>query len=198
MVDAKLRPALKSDAADLALLDNIAGNGISLWYWNRVTGSSQLGNAFVLGRTRLADENAIYGWKNSDVIVDEDDCVLGAISHYINPEQDEDIDAVKHAAPVFAPVFELFSEVVGHWLIDSLAVFPEARGQGHGNTMLVSSLGKARDASVSNASLVVEDSNDAAIALYKKFGFKHVAQREFLEFDGPAKTKFWHLMTAEL
>ena len=33
MSDLAIRPARQSDAADLAILDNIAGHGISLWFW---------------------------------------------------------------------------------------------------------------------------------------------------------------------
>lgn len=45
-----LRAAAQSDAADLAILDNLAGNGISLWFWQGAVKQGIAEGAFEWGR----------------------------------------------------------------------------------------------------------------------------------------------------
>jgi len=45
---------------------------------------------------------------------------------------------------------------------------------------------------------VTEDTNENAIGLYKSRGFETIDTRKYIEFDGPAKTKEWLLMTKQL
>jgi len=198
MLEITLRPAKKSDAADLALLDNLAGHGISLWFWQKAMGATRLGDAFIYGKNRLTADDAFYGWRGTNVAVDNDDCVLGSVCSYINPENDEDGKEVKRAAPVFVPVFELFEKVIGSWLIDSLAVFPNVQGQGIGKRLLDDSLRRGKALGSTEASLVTEDSNENAIGLYEARGFKTIATRKYIEFDGPSATNEWLLMTKTL
>lgn len=198
MSEIALRPARKSDAADLALLDNLAGHGISLWFWQKAMGATRLGDAFIHGKNRLAADDAFYGWRGTTVAVDKDDCVQGSICAYINPEEDEDGEEVKRTAPVFIPVFELFEQVIGNWLIDSLAVFPNVQKTGIGKMLLDDSLNKAKELGSTQASLVTEDSNQNAISLYESRGFKTIDTRKYIEFDGPSATNEWLLMTKQL
>jgi ribosomal protein S18 acetylase RimI-like enzyme len=198
MVEFTLRAAKKSDAGDLAILDNLAGHGISLWFWKDALGSARTDHAFALGRSRLAEPTAFYGWKSTMVAIDHDDCVLGSASSYIMPEPDEEADDIKANAKAFIPVFELFEAVAGAWFIDSLAVFPEFQKNGIASSLVDESLARARQLDVQNAALVSEDSNTNANRLYESRGFSVSDTRSFIEFDGPSDTKKWQLMTCEL
>ncbi|MEM9279225.1 MAG: GNAT family N-acetyltransferase [Pseudomonadota bacterium] len=198
MPEIYLRPAKKSDAADLALLDNIAGHGISLWFWQQETASGRVEHALATGRERMAGSDLICGWKNSVVAFDDDEIVLGNIASYVMPTQNETLEDIKQTAPVFAPVYELFEKAVGTWLIDSLAVYPQSQGRGIGRLLLEDSLLRARENDVSKAALVVEDTNTLALKLYSNLGFKKQDTKPFIEFDGPSETKEWLLMTAQL
>lgn len=198
MSEIVLRPAKKSDSADLALLDNLAGHGISLWFWQKAMGATRLGDAFIHGKNRLATDDAFYGWRSITVAVDKDDCILGSVCSYINPEQDEDAAQIKRSAPVFVPVFELSELVTGTWLVDVLAVYPNVQNKGIGKKLLDDSLKRAGEMGSKIASLVTEDTNENAIGLYKSRGFETIDTRKYIEFDGPAKTKEWLLMTKQL
>ena len=198
MSDIVLRPARRSDAADLAILDNLAGHGISLWFWMKDHAGDRLETAIAYGRSRLQDGEVLYGWTNTVVATDRGDCVQGAVNSYKLPEIEEDEADIKRNAPSFVPVFELFGEAVGHWLIDSLAVYPDVQGQGVGGLLLEDSLRRAQQTGSRLSSLVVEDSNTSAIKLYNRFGFNTADSRPFVAFDGYSKTKQWLLMTAQL
>ena len=193
-----LRPARKSDAADLAILDNLAGHGISLWFWQQDMGGAPIDQALAHGRNRFLDENADFAWKNTVVAMDQSDCISGALNSYVMQAGDDELDEIKSKAPVFAPVFELFNLTIGNWLIDSLAVYPSSQGRGIGRRLLKDSLGRARGQGLSTSSLVVEDSNHAARALYQSFGYEVVANRPYLEFEYPSQTNEWLLMSAKI
>ncbi len=73
---------------------------------------------------------------------------------------------------------------LGYWLfgdevhISTFAVHPEFRMQGIGEGLLKNALASAVDKEVHVATLEVRESNDTAISLYEKFGFKVVGSRD--------------------
>ena len=68
----------------------------------------------------------------------------------------------------------------------SLALAPEARGQGRGRILLATHLQGLAHGGVRRVHLEVEDGNDAALALYRRLGFTSVGRREgyYLRPDG--------------
>ena len=72
---------------------------------------------------------------------------------------------------------------VGYWLIvdeahiSTIAVDPGLRGQGIGELLLSHALDGARNLGAEMATLEVRASNEAAINLYRKFGFQVVGRR---------------------
>jgi [ribosomal protein S18]-alanine N-acetyltransferase len=60
----------------------------------------------------------------------------------------------------------------------SVAVAREERGRGHARALLASHLQGLAHAGVKRVHLEVEDGNDAALALYRRLGFKNVGRRE--------------------
>ena len=196
MSEIVLRPAKLTDAADLAILEDIAGHGISLWFWKQETNSEA--EAMALGRQRMASTDLICGWTNSVVAVTKENQVAGNIASYVMPQQEGNLDDVKTNTPVFAPVFELIEKVTGSWLIDSLGVYPEFQRSGIGIALLQDSLKRAQKSGASKAALVVENTNEPALKLYTKFGFAVTEAKPFIEFNGPSKTTQWLLMETKL
>lgn len=190
-----LRPARRNDAADLAILDNLAGHGIPLWFWQGAVNMGEAEEAFSLGRARIMDDDAPYGWSNT-MIADRDGITLGHCNAYIMPEPDPE-DEKRNPEP-FVPVFELFEKAVGDWLVDSLAVYAEARGQGVGEALLKDALQRGQNAGCATIALVAEDANAPALALYRKLGLEAVASRPFIPFGEESKTENWLLMKRSL
>lgn len=194
MTSVTLRAAKRSDAADLTILDNIAGHGISAWFWQGAVMMGKAEDAYDWGRSRLAADDAIYGWSNS--VVAERGEILGAACSYQMPSEDEPDEAKN--PPQFQPVFELFECAIGDWLVDSLAVYKLARGQGIGAMLLDDCFRKALEAGVSRISLVAEDSNTSALALYRSRGFITREQRPYIPFQKATDTQNWLLLSTEL
>jgi ribosomal-protein-alanine N-acetyltransferase len=62
--------------------------------------------------------------------------------------------------------------------IATLAIHPELRRQGIAEQLLITALEKASEEGAQSALLEVRAGNDAAQALYQKYGFKVVGRRE--------------------
>ncbi len=70
------------------------------------------------------------------------------------------------------------SAILDEGYITNIAVFPEARQQGVASALLNSLFEFAKENSLSFISLEVRESNNAAISLYNKFGFKTEGKRK--------------------
>ena len=190
-----LRSAKRSDGADLAILDNIAGHGISAWFWQGAVNMGKAEDAYDWGRERFMDEDAPFAWKNS-VVAEVDGIIAGAANGYVMQPPEPDYE--KNNPEQIIPVMELFSLVAGYWLVDSLAVYSKYRGEGIGARLLDNCFERARNAACNCISLVAEDSNMSALKLYQSRGFVEKDQRPYIPFSENSKTQNWLLFTAPL
>ena len=73
-----------------------------------------------------------------------------------------------------------------------LAIHPEFQGRGFGQALLWALLKSACDRQLERATLEVRESNLAAVALYKKFGFKEAGRRKrYYEDTGEDALVMW-------
>jgi len=179
----------------LPIFDNIAGHGISNWFWQGAVKMGKADDAYEWGRSRLADDDALFGWTNS-FIAEDGTMTLGAVNSYLMPRPDPEDE--KSNPLQFRPVMELFGIATGDWMVDSLAVYSGARGRGVGSALLDHTIKQAKEADTERISLVVEDSNKPALALYSSREFKERERRAFVPFSQASKTENWLLLTAEL
>lgn len=197
MSNISIRSANRTDAADLAILDNLAGHGIPPMYWGEQTNSDRIEDALAQGRDRLADDDAFYNWKKAHVAV-ENDQVVGMSTAYIMPNSDEEPDETKRNSLAFMPVYELHDLCVGDWYLDALAVYPSGQRKGIGRLLLDDSIKSGIKSGAKNMSLIVEDTNTSAFWLYRSLGFTVVAQRDFVPFEGALEIYEWILMSRPL
>lgn len=197
MSNITIRPAARTDAADLAILDNLAGHSIPLIFWLGQTDSERTEDALALGRERFLDDDGFYNWKKGRVAIQDND-VIGMSMSYIMPEPDDEADAIKENFACFKPLFELHEECRGNWFIDALAVYPSGQQKGVGKMLFDDSIaiGKTTDANTMN--LIVEDTNEVAYKLYRSYGFEVVAQKDFVPFEGSREINEWLLMSRSL
>ncbi len=191
----ELRPARRNDAADLAILENIAGHGISQWFWQKAVEMGKATDAYDWGRSRMADDKALFGWSNS-IIATCDGDIAGSANSYLMPDADPEEE--KRNPPPFVPIFDLFNCAVGDWFVDSLAVYSQVRGQGVGGVLLDDCLARGRAVDAQRVSLVVEDANTAALALYHSRGFERRDSRPYITFGSASETKNWLLLSAPI
>jgi ribosomal-protein-alanine N-acetyltransferase len=74
--------------------------------------------------------------------------------------------------------FVLSRTVADEAEILTIAMAPEARGQGHARPLLAHHLDELARAGVRKVHLEVEDGNGPALALYRRLGFRQVGRRE--------------------
>ena len=186
--------ASKADAADLAILDDIASHGLAMWFWQSAVDMGKAENAIEWGRTRMADDQSIIGYK-SYMVAKQHGFVLGAAAGFI--QEKGRADAEKDI-PVLRPIIKLLERCNGHWILESLAVYSEARGMGVGAKLLDNCFERAKAAQASTLSLIAEEGNDPALELYFSRNLREIAKEKYISFNNKNETENWLLLSANL
>ncbi len=189
--DVTIRPAERKEAAELAVLVDIASHGFAAWLWSRAVLTGAADTAFERGRNKLREDVGPGHWRDA-VVADVEDEVAGVSIGY-----GIDVSAVEAEArhAVIEPLLALQRQVVGHWFIDSLGVYRHRRGRGIGRRLLAHEIARAGSAPVS---LITESHNDAAQALYRKNGFKEAARAEAVPLFEGSRKHDWVLFTRKV
>lgn len=199
MPAARLRPARRDDAADIARLFNIAGHGLPSWYWTAAAAEGV--DPFDLGTARAARDDTDFGWRNT-TIAEVDGAVAGGLIAYQIASAPIDLDELP---PVFRPLQELENQVVGATYVLALAVYPAFRCHGIGALMLEETEAAARArtgapgrpaiAADPMLALICADGNHEALALYRARGFQIAARAPVVPVDGwSCDSEFWLLL----
>lgn len=188
---ATLRPARRSEAAELAVLIDIASHGFAAWLWYGGVLGGAAETAFEHGRNKLREDEGRGTWRDAIVAEIEDEIAGVAVSYSIDPSV-HDIEA-KH--PVLVPLLTLQKQVVGHWFIDSLGVYKHRRGEGIGRALLEHEIARAGSAPVS---LITESHNERAQALYRINGFEEVVRIEAVPLFEDSRKHDWVLFTRKV
>ncbi|WP_331374148.1 GNAT family N-acetyltransferase [Sinorhizobium chiapasense] len=186
-----LRPARRSEAAELAVLIDIASHGFAAWLWYGGVLRGVAETAFEHGRNKLREDVGRGTWCDAIVAEVEDEIAGVAVSYAIDPSVHE-IEA-KHQ--VLVPLLALQKQVVGHWFIDSLGVYKHRRGRGIGRALLEHEIARAGSAPVS---LITESHNERAQALYRINGFEEVVRIEAVPLFEDSRKHDWVLFTRKV
>jgi ribosomal protein S18 acetylase RimI-like enzyme len=182
-----LRKAVRQDAAELAILIDIASHGLASWLWYGAVIDGRTDTAFERGRQRmLEDGDRPAAWKNA-VMAEVDGDVAGAVIAY---RLDESVAEAVPPHPVLEPLMALQCVAIGSWYIDSLGVYRAHRRQGIGRKLLGDQAARA----IADVSLITESQNDTAQALYRSEGFVEVARREAVPLSETSNRHDWILM----
>jgi len=186
-----IRPATLRDATHLAALVDIAGEGLATYFWGQMAGVGQ--SPFEIGRIRARRDEGAFTWRNAH-IAEVDGDVAGALIGYriADDAAEEDLSGTPD---ILKPLAELEGLAPGHWYVNVLAVFPEYRGKGIGKLLLnrADEIGR-RDAPAGMA-IIVAGENEGAVRLYRKVGYRIVAQRPMVSFPGNKRRGDWVLLT---
>ncbi|MFP4597447.1 MAG: GNAT family N-acetyltransferase [Persicimonas sp.] len=186
-----IRPATKRDAATLARLVDLAGEGLPSWLWAR---SAQDGeDAFEVGQRRAVREEGGFSYRNAHVI-EVDGQVAGMLLGYRLPEPYE-VGDLSELPEVVRPLVELEAQAPGTWYVNAVAVFEAFRGRGLGTQLMDLAEQLARDSGADELSLIVAENNDGARRLYERLGYEVRAGRPGSSADGFSHEGDWVLMT---
>lgn len=175
-----IRPARRSDAADLAILDDMASSGLASWLWQGAVDAGKAGTAFERGRQKLGSDKGPVSWRNALVLEIDGDVAGMSLSYMAEPPQ----PPRGVADPVLAPLIELAALAAGTWYVDALAVYSAYRGRQAGRLLMKAEIARAEGRAMS---LITEDDNERALALYASLGFREAARRDCVKFK-PAQT----------
>lgn len=182
-----IRPAERQDAADLAILVDIASHGFASWLWYGAVMGGEVDTAMERGRLRLRDEQNDDSWKNA-LIVELDGETAGASIGFEVPRSILD-EEPKH--PALAPLLALRQRAVGRWYIDSLAVYKAHRGKGIARKLLERELSRSGGRPLG---LIAASYNTAALSLYEAFGFRQLERLNAFQIYESSEPHQWVLM----
>lgn len=184
----RLRPAVRRDAAELAVIVDLSSHSFATWLWLGATEAGEADTAMEFGRSWLADDDQLGGWRDA-VIAEADDDIAGAAIGYA---LEKDILAVVPAQEALVPLVDLQRPLAGHWFIDSVGVYRRHRRKGVARRLVESEIGRAAGRPVS---LITESYNEAARSLYESLGFSEAARRDALPLHPESARHQWVLMT---
>ncbi len=166
-----VRQAVAADAADLAKLIDIAGEGIPSWLWGQKCQSGE--TPLDVGEKRALRETGGFSFQNA-LVAEKDGDVMGMVLSYpIDEAPAADPDDLP--APV-APFVELEARSVETWFINALAVFAGGRDAGIGTKLLSAAETQAVAAGYPVMSIQVYSQNTGAFRLYERSGYNVAAR----------------------
>lgn len=173
------RPAKKADAPQLAVLLDIASQGLLSHVWASLTttGQSPLG----LGAQRIALRSELPSHFSRWTIFEEESVICGAYAGYVIPDPYDPGD-VSELPPAFKPLLELEALATGCWFLTALAVLPDYRHRGIGLQLLESAKSQALKSEAAMA-LTVSNQNHVAKKMYLTSGFREVARRKRIALE---------------
>lgn len=187
---AKFRPAMKSDAAALAILLDIAGEGIPSFLWSHMREPGQ--SVMEVGRARAAREQGGFSYRNATVAEIDGEVAACVVDYRL----DDPYDAgnISDLPEVVRPLVALEAKAAGSWYVNALAAFPEFRGQGIGARLLALAEEHGRQHKAKSASMIVAGENAGAMRLYARTGYRDIARAGVVTYPGCAHGGDWVLM----
>jgi ribosomal protein S18 acetylase RimI-like enzyme len=187
---ATVRPATPGDAAALAELVNIAGEGLPLYLWTKMAERGE--DPWAVGRRRAQRKEGGFSYRNATLLESSGE-VVGGLIGYPLPDRPEPID-YENMPAMFVPLQELENLAPGTWYVNVLAVYPKHRGKGHGTHLLSVAEESAGRSACRGLSIIVADTNRGARRLYERCGYVETASRVALKetWENPAES--WVLL----
>jgi ribosomal protein S18 acetylase RimI-like enzyme len=194
MTEAILRPARKADASALAVLVDIAGEGMPSFMWGRMKAPGQ--SLFEFGRSRGAREEGAFSYRNATVAEIGGEVTACLVDYRLADPYD--IGSLDDASEFVRPLVLLEAKAPGSWYVNVLAAFPEFRGRGLGTRLLAHAEARARDNKCRKLSIIVASENVRAVRLYERTGYVATAREALVEFPGGTHGGDWVLMLKDV
>jgi len=191
---ATFRPAAKADASALAVLVDIAGEGLPAYLWSTLKAPGQ--SILDVGRERAARETGGFSYRNA--IVAEVGSEIAACLVGYRLDDPYDLTGLEDIPPLVRPLVLLEAKAPGSWYVNVLATFPEFRRRGFGAALLGIAKQRAREEGAHALSVIVAAENERAARLYKAAGYEPLATAPIVAFPGCPHGGDWLLMVKPL
>ena len=189
------RPARKADAAEIALLVNIAVHGGIARGWAEGERAAGTYDPIEVGRLDMMDNDSEFGW-TSVTMAESDGEIVGMLLGYRKPDAFEPVPA--SVTGFMRPIEELEAEANGQWFVSMLGVHLGWRGKGVGSALLAVADDKREQTKARGLALIVEDANAGARRLYERAGYAVRSRRPMVRYPGAEPGAHdWLLMVKE-
>ena len=188
------RPARKADASALAVLVDIAGEGLPAYLWSTLKAPGQ--SILEVGRDRAARETGGFSYRNA-IVAEVGGEVAACLVGY-RLDDPYDLSGLDEIPPLVRPLVLLEAKAPGSWYVNVLATFPEFRRQGIGMVLLGIAEQKAREKTAQALSVIVAAENEPAARLYEAAGYEVLAAEPIFAFPGCPHGGDWVLMVKPL
>ena len=186
--------ATREDAAQLAYLINLAGEGIPEFLWQGMIEGTE--SPLEVGAKRAAREEGGFSYRNAKVIRQEGKVAGMIISYQLDdPYKTGDLSEYPD---VVRPLIELEAQAPGSWYINALATSEQFRGLGIASILLQDAEQQARAQGVSSMSIIVASENPSAKKLYLNQGYQLQTSRAVVEYPNCIHGGNWELLTKNL
>lgn len=190
----RFRPATKADAAALAVLVDIAGEGMPCHMWRGLAAPGQ--SAVEIGRERARRDEGGFSYRNATIAEIGGEIAAGLVDYRL--EEPYDLGGFDTMPELVQPLVRLEAQVPGSWYVNVLATFPEFRRTGIAGRLLAFAEEKAREATAPSLSVIGASWNEEAGRLYASAGYADRARETALPFPGCPHTGDWVLMVKPL
>lgn len=142
-------------------------------------------------RLVLEDPELAYHYSRAYVLEQDGRIAGGLIGGLIGEEPGSE----EWSPPYLEPLLTLENRVPGYWSIVAIAIYAEFRGRGLASKLMDHAVQLASQSGARGLSIVVEDLNTAAIALYKKKGFEKAELLPWIAYGGRIGPNNWVMLT---
>lgn len=175
--------AEKKHAADLAALCDIASHGRNATFWQRAVDQGQSTSVFEIGRQGMLISGHDLSLEHASVAMVGDEVVGAVLGQARSKDYGDNIDFDQFGTEMHSEL-ELKALTGGTWYLAVLAVYREYQRFGYGQQLMKEAAKRARAAKQRKMTLIVAQSNEPAVKLYTRMGFRVVETRP----AGPVKT----------
>ncbi len=188
------RPATKADASALAVLVDIAGEGLPAHLWSTLKAPGE--SILEVGRERATREEGGFTYRNA--IVAEAGGEIAACLVGYRLDDPYDLGNLEGIQELVRPLVLLEAKAPGSWYVNVLATFPAFRRRGIGLGLLAIAEQKALADGAGALSVIVAGENERAARLYRRAGFAAAAREPVVPFPGYTHAGDWILLTKRL
>lgn len=185
-----MRRATPADAADMARLVDLAGEGLPYHFWSGLAAPGQ--DPWSVGEDRARRDGGAFSWRNA-LVSEAGGAVAALLVTYPIGDTPEPIG--DGMPPVFVPLQELENLALGTQYVNVLATYPRFRREGRATRLLAAAEAAADGRPLS---IIVSDGNAPAMAVYARCGYRTAAARPIVTADGwSCEGRNWTLMIKE-
>lgn len=191
----KVKSAVAEQAADLACLINIAGDGIPKCLWKSEVSDNQ--TAMQLGANKVARNSGGFSYRHARVIT-KNGQLLGMHLSYALEDPYYDLESSSDYPDFIQPLVDLESQAIGSWYINAIAVHMSHRRCGLGRLLMQDTEQLAQRNNFSSLSLIVSSNNELAYRFYKSLNFKKTVVKKAIKHEQIQPAAEWILMIKDL